>query len=144
MGVARHDHLVAGAGDRHDQRLQTATRAVGRKEGPLGSPRGGRQVFGAPQERTRLLRVVETVGDAHVGREQPCADGVGQVGGSARAELVSRRVEGCHAALAVGEQRCDEWSVALVVLPLSTMRHVGTLLELATVRLSPERDPVTP
>ena len=113
MGVARHDDLVARPGDRHHQGLQAAARAVGHEERALGAPGLRRELFGAAQQAARLLGVVETVGDAHVGRQEALAERVDEVGRRAGAELVARRVEGRRTPLAIGAQRLDERRLGL-------------------------------
>ena len=113
MGVARHDDLVARSGGRHDQGLQAAARTVGHEERALGAPGLRRELFGAAQQTARLLGVVETVGDAHVGRQKALAERVYEVGRGAGAELVTRRVEGRRTPLAIGTQRLDERRLGL-------------------------------
>ena len=127
VGVARHDHGVAGSGEAEDQRVHPAGRAVDEEVTAVGAPGLGGVLLGEVDQAGGLARVLDGAGHGEVDLEAGRAEQLAELGRRSLAQLVAGGVEGREAAATVGEDGVEVRGLLLVVphLPPSSRRRAG-------------------
>ena len=129
VGVAGHDHRLAGTAQREQQGVHPAAGAVDQEPGAVGAPRLGGVVLGQPDEPGGLTRVLHAPGHGEIHSQRLVAHELAQARRRTLAQLVARGVERRVVRGAVAQRgvqvRCLPLVVGHSVLP--SRRQAGGL-----------------